>query len=89
MHGLETVHHGWPSTIGIDTLYRSHGNIPEVFLRGAGVSEDMITYMKSLVGRPFGSIFASSATSHDDALAQRLHADLQNEGCAAGLRRRT
>ena len=81
VHGLETVHHRWPSTIGIDTLYRSHGNIQEVFLRGAGVSEDMITYMKSLVGRPFEfySCFISYS-SHDDALAQRLLADLQNKG---------
>ncbi len=29
VHGLETVQHEGPSTIGIDTLYRSHGNIPE------------------------------------------------------------
>lgn len=34
--GLETVHHGWPSTIGVDTLYRSGGEIPEAFLRGCG-----------------------------------------------------
>src|SRR5258708_6447626 len=33
--GLETVEHQGPSTIGIDTIYRSHGNIPESFLRGA------------------------------------------------------
>jgi uncharacterized protein YjbI with pentapeptide repeats len=41
--GLETVQHRGPSTIGIDTLYRSHGYIPEVFLRGAGVPDEMIT----------------------------------------------
>ena len=33
--GLETVRHLGPSTIGIDTIYKSKGNIPEVFLRGA------------------------------------------------------
>jgi len=37
--GLETVHHLGPSTIGIDTIYKSKGNIPEAFLRGAGVPE--------------------------------------------------
>ena len=31
---LETVIHEGPSTIGIDTIYRSGGNIPEAFLRG-------------------------------------------------------
>jgi hypothetical protein len=53
IRGLATIKHFGRSTIGIDTLYRSHGNIPEVFLRGAGVPEDFIPYIKSLVGRPF------------------------------------
>jgi uncharacterized protein YjbI with pentapeptide repeats len=76
--GLETVWHGGPSTIGIDTIYRSKGNIPEVFLRGAGVPEDFITYMKSLVGKAieFYSCFISYS-SKDDDFAQRLYADLQ------------
>jgi uncharacterized protein YjbI with pentapeptide repeats len=78
---LETVDHGGPSTIGIDTLYRSQGNIPEVFLRGAGVPDDMITYMKSLVGEPFQyySCFISYS-SRDEALAQRLRVDLRDSG---------
>ena len=49
--GLETVNHLGPSTIGIDTIYRSNGNIPEVFLRGAGVPENFIAVMKSLTGQ--------------------------------------
>jgi hypothetical protein len=53
VRGLEAVRHKGPSTIGIDTLYRSQGNILEVFLQGAGVSDKMITYSKSLVGQPF------------------------------------
>jgi hypothetical protein len=79
--GLEMLQHWAPSTIGIDTLYRSHGNIPEVFLRGAGVPDEMITYSKSLVGQPFQyySCFISYS-SRDEALAQRLHADLRNKG---------
>jgi hypothetical protein len=81
VRGLDTIEHTRPSTIGIDTLYRSQGNIPEVFLRGAGVPDEMITYIKSLVGRPFEfySCFISYS-SRDDALAQRLYADLQNKG---------
>ena len=76
--GLETVHHGGPSTIGIDTIYKSKGNIPEVFLRGCGVPKDFIVYMKSLVGKPieFYSCFISYS-SKDDDFAQRLYADLQ------------
>ncbi|MBZ5672405.1 MAG: toll/interleukin-1 receptor domain-containing protein, partial [Acidobacteriia bacterium] len=76
--GLETVHHAGPSTIGIDTIYKSKGNMPEVFLRGCGVPEDFIVYMKSLVGKPieFHSCFISYS-SQDDDFAQRLYADLQ------------
>jgi hypothetical protein len=76
--GLEAVSHDGPSTIGIDTIYRSKGNIPEAFLRGAGVPQDFITYMKSLVGKAidFYSCFISYS-SKDDDFAQRLYADLQ------------
>jgi hypothetical protein len=81
VRGLETVQHKGPSTIGIDTLYRSHGNIPEVFLRDAGVPEDLITYVKSLVGRSFEFYsYFISYSSKDQEFAERLHADLQNKG---------
>ena len=78
--GLGTLQHKGPSTIGIDTIYKSKGNIPEVFLRGAGVPEDFVTYMRSLVGKAieFYSCFISYS-SKDDGFAQRLHADLQQK----------
>jgi uncharacterized protein YjbI with pentapeptide repeats len=41
--GLDTVRHDGPSTIGIDTIYKSHGQISEAFLRGCGVPETFIT----------------------------------------------
>ena len=63
--GLETVQHEGPSTIGIDTLYRSHGNIPEVFLRGVGVPDGIIN-VKSLVGRPFEFYSCFISYSHAD-----------------------
>jgi uncharacterized protein YjbI with pentapeptide repeats len=44
--GLETVRHDAPSTIGIDTLYKSGGSIPEVFLRGCGLSDWQIESAK-------------------------------------------
>jgi TIR domain/Pentapeptide repeats (8 copies) len=79
VHGLETVEHQGPSTIGIDTLYLSHGNISEAFLRGAGVPDEMITYSKSLVGQPFQyySCFISHS-SRDEVLARRLRTDLRD-----------
>ena len=79
VRGLETVQHKGPSTIGIDTIYFSKGNIPEVFLRGAGVPEDFIVYMRSLAANPieFYSCFISYS-SKDDDFTKRLHADLQH-----------
>src|SRR5437764_925199 len=37
--GLETVRHFSPSIIGTDTLLRLEGNIPETFLRQAGLTD--------------------------------------------------
>jgi TIR domain/Pentapeptide repeats (8 copies) len=84
--GLEMVQHHGRSTIGIDTLYRSHGNIPEVFLRGAGVPEDFILYIKSLVGRPFEYYSCFISYSHtDQSFARRLHDQLQGRGIRCWL----
>jgi uncharacterized protein YjbI with pentapeptide repeats len=86
VRGLESVQHQGPSSIGIDTLYRSHGSIPEVFLRGAGVPEAMITYMKSLVGRPFEFYSCFISYSHaDQSFARRLHDQLQGRGIRCWL----
>lgn len=78
--GLETIRHDGPSSIGIDTIYRSGGNIPEVFLRGCGVPEDFIVFMKSLIGKPieFYSCFISYSNK-DQEFAERLHADLRSK----------
>jgi hypothetical protein len=79
--GLETIQHRYPSTIGIDTIYKSGGKIPEVFLRGCGVPDEFIAYIGSMVGRPieFYSCFISYSTK-DQEFAERLHADLQDKG---------
>jgi hypothetical protein len=79
--GLATVKHIGPSTIGIDTILRSKGKIPKVFLRGAGVPDTFIEYMDSLVGKPieFYSCFISYS-SKDQTFAERLYDDLQSEG---------
>ena len=76
--GLDTITHTGPSSIGIDTIHRWKGNIPEAFLRGAGVPEQFITYARSLVGQTgeFYSCFISYL-SQDQIFAERLHADLR------------
>jgi Pentapeptide repeats (8 copies)/TIR domain len=80
--GLTTVRHEGASLIGIDTIYSSQGRIPRSFLRGAGVPELLIEYMPSLVASgavQFYSCFISYSTK-DQGFADRLHADLQNNG---------
>jgi hypothetical protein len=79
--GLETVQHLGPSSIAIDTICRSKGQIPESFLRGCGVPDDFITFMKSLSANPidFYSCFISYSFADQD-FAERLHSDLQNKG---------
>jgi hypothetical protein len=79
--GLDTVQHKGPSSVGVDTIYRSKGKIPESFLRGAGVPDMFITYAASLIGKAiqYYSCFISYS-SKDSAFAQRLHTDLQQNG---------
>ena len=78
--GLETAEHSGPSTIGIDTLYRSNGQIPEVFLRGAGIPEEFITQMPALIASvgpiQFQSCFISYS-HRDEEFAKRLHAAMR------------
>jgi hypothetical protein len=79
--GIETIEHQGPSTIGIDTIYLSKGKIPAEFLRSAGVPDNFIEFMSSLVGTAFE--FYSCFISHsgkDEEFAKRLFADLQREG---------
>lgn len=78
--GLETVRHAGPSSIGIDTLFRSDGKIPEIFLLEAGIPEDFITFIPSLVGRAieFYSSFISYS-HHDEEFARRLHSRMREE----------
>ena len=79
--GLETIHHNRPSSIGTDTISRSEGEIPEVFLRKAGVTKSFITYAHALAQNPieYYTCFISYS-SQDQAFAEKLYADLQAKG---------
>jgi hypothetical protein len=79
--GLDTVVHEGPSTIGLDTIYRSKGNIPEAFLQGTGVPKTFFAYIPSLINlsTQYYTCFISYS-SRDEAFAMRLHADLQSNG---------
>jgi hypothetical protein len=80
--GLETIHHRSPSTMGIDTLYRSGGKIPEAFLRGCGVPDsfiDSIPYLFNIIEPvQYYSCFISYSTKDED-FARRLHERMRAE----------
>lgn len=80
---LDTVIHLGPSSISIDTIIRSEGRIPEIFLRGAGVPESIIETIPSLIN-PLEPIQYYTCficySGKDQDFAERLHADLQSKG---------
>ena len=78
--GLDSCHHHGPSSFDYATLTAS-GPLPEIFLRGCGLPDDYIEYLKTVWHDPieFYSAFISYS-SKDDALAQRLYSDLQAKG---------
>src|SRR5918912_681670 len=80
--GLESVRHVGPSTIGVDTLYKSGGNIPVDFLRGCGVPDDFIAFIPSHFGLrqaiQFYSCFISYSTKDED-FARRLYSRMRDE----------
>ncbi len=79
--GLESLNHLGRSFVGIDTIYRSKGNIPEVFLRGCGLPDEFIEYIPSLIGKGIEYYSCFISYSHrDDDFAKRLHNDLQAKG---------
>ncbi len=78
---LDAISHTGPSSIGIDTIYRSHGQIPESFLRKAGVPDSFLEVMVAITNRPieYYTVFISYS-SKDQTFAERLYADLQSKG---------
>ncbi len=84
--GLEEIVHYGPSSIGVDTIFKSKGNIPSIFLRGAGVPEHVIDYIPSFIGKPweYYSCFISYSSKNQD-IAERLYADLQKNGVRCWL----
>lgn len=78
--GLDSVVHLGPSTIGIDTVQNSGGAISEAFLKGAGVTDELIAFIRAMAGAiQFYSCFISYS-SKDQLFAKRLYADLQTKG---------
>ncbi len=79
--GLDSVEHHRPSSLSVDTIYRSKGRIPTAFLQGCGIPDTMIAYIGTLADRPtqYYSCFISYS-SQDRECAERLYTDLQGQG---------
>ena len=78
--GLESCTHRGPSIVDHRTLAKS-GKLPLKFLRGVGLPDTLIDYLPSLLGDAleFYSCFISYSTE-DQRFADRLYADLQDNG---------
>jgi len=84
--GLETLVHLGPSTVGIDTIYKSRGKVPVVFLKNAGVSRHLMDYIELFVdqNRKYYSCFISF-TEKNEEFALKLYEDLQAHGIRCWL----
>ena len=83
---LEKVNSYGPSSIGIDTIHKSSGHIPEIFMQGCGVSETFLRYMKSLTVESTEYFSCFISYSHEDKpFARRLHDQLQARGIRCWL----
>lgn len=78
--GLDSCQHWGPSTIDFRTLRRS-GKVALPFLRGCGLPDAFIEQLPALLSQPtqYHSCFISYSTK-DQEFADRLYADLQNNG---------
>ena len=85
----DSLEHRGPSTLGIDTLVLSKGQIPEIFLRGCGVPEYLIENQQSVIHSmeriQFSSCFISYSTD-DEQFARRLHSKMQDHGLRVWFR---
>jgi uncharacterized protein YjbI with pentapeptide repeats len=84
--GLELIRHDGPSHIDTQTLELSQGKIPEIFLRGAGLSDEMISFFITLHAKPIEFYSCFISYSHKDkAFARRLHDTFQGRGIRCWL----
>ena len=81
--GLEEVRHDAPSTIGLDTLLRSRGALPESFILGSGVPAAVAGLQDSVADAPVSTLEVHiSCAEADIGFARRLENNLR----AAGIR---
>jgi hypothetical protein len=84
--GLDSVRHDGPSSLDVDTIILSKGQIPKVFLQGVRLPDEWIDYIPSLLGDniQYFSCFISYS-SLNKSFAVRLHDALQSKGIRSWL----
>jgi uncharacterized protein YjbI with pentapeptide repeats len=78
---LSTVTHYGPSSIGVDTLYRSSGQISEDFLRSCGLPDNFVTYIPTHINAKSAFQFYAcfiSFSHKDEEFANLLYARLRD-----------
>lgn len=79
--GLGSVRHFAPSTIGIDTILRSRGDLDEAFLVGIGVPKNLTHQMQLLAKGSLGYFTCFISYSNKDSrFAEKLKEDLMKNG---------
>lgn len=79
--GLDDVRHDAPSTIGLDTLLRSRGALPESFILGSGVPAAVVGLQDSVADAPVSTLEVHISCSNADvAFARQLENNLRTAG---------
>ncbi len=79
--GLEEVRHDAPSTIGLDTLLRSRGALPQSFILGSGVPVAVVGLQDSVADAPVTTLEVHiSCADADVPFARQLEANLRAQG---------
>ena len=79
--GLESVRHDAPSTIGLDTLLRSRGALPQSFILGSGIPVAVSDIQDSVADAPVNTLEVHiSCADADLGFARQLEANLRSQG---------
>jgi len=79
--GLDQVRHDCPSTVGLDSVFQSHGKIPESFLLGAGLPAAALQFLNpaSSDSTSLREVYIA-CIDQDQEIAKTLRDDLRAKG---------
>ena len=79
--GLDSVRHDAPSTIGLDTLLRSRGALPQSFILGSGIPVAVANIQDAVADAPVTTLEVHiSCADGDIEFARDLEANLRAQG---------